>query len=93
MARQRHRAIFTFAESSSANVAKPPSEGGAEQTGKDVSRFRRTAPACGVGSQGQRPRGVEGPAPRPTSGAADLSDVPEVLRVLYFRLLLSPATK
>ena len=55
--------VSTFAESSSANVAKPPSEGGAEQTGKDVSRFRRTAPACGEGSRGMLPRGVEGLAP------------------------------
>lgn len=69
MARHWHRAIFTFAESESANVAKPPSEGGAEQTGRDVSRFRRTAPACGGGRRGSAPAGSRGwPPPDFRSG-------------------------
>lgn len=69
MARHRHRAIFTFAESESANVAKPPNEGGAEQTGKDVSRLgERRPPAEGVaGAAPPRGRGA-GPSPDFQSG-------------------------
>lgn len=55
--------------------------------------LRRTAPACGVGSQGQRPRGVEGLGPRPTFGAADLSATPKVLRDLYLCYFCPPTLR
>ena len=56
--------LSTFAESSSANVAKPPSEGGAEQTGKDVSRLGERRPPAEWGRRGSAPAGSRGwPSP------------------------------